>query len=103
MGYHLIKINPNCVNNLAIQPLIIASNLITIHNNNQEKIFEIDQDGNIYFGKDRIKIDSEKELALGFILVISDLTGVPFSNGNKDEFIAKMIQYYRERQLNKIL
>jgi hypothetical protein len=79
------------------------SNLLQINGKNNDCIFKIDMDGNVYFGKDQVKIDTENELALGFILVISDLTGISFSSGNKDEFISKMIQYYRERQLNKIL
>lgn len=95
--------NINCIcNSFSINPTT-QSNMLQINGGNNDCIFRIDADGNVYFGKDQVKIDTENELALGFILVISDLTGISFSNGNKDEFIMKMIQYFRERQLNKII
>lgn len=80
-----------------------ASSLLAIHNKNQERIFSIDEEGNIYFGLEQLKIDDEKELALGFMLVISELTGISFLNKTKDKFISEMIQHFREKQLNKIL
>jgi hypothetical protein len=97
------QVSCQCNQIFTIPNYVQDTNCITIHNKNGDRIFRIDNDGSIYFGEDQVKIDNEKELALGFILVISELTGISFSSGNKDEFISKMIQHFRERQINKIL
>lgn len=81
---------------------LVNMDLIRIQNKNSECVFKIDVVGNIYLGKDQVKLEDERELALGFCLLISDLTGISFG-GDKDEFIGNMVKYYRERQLNKIL
>lgn len=58
--------------------------LLKINNKNQEVIFKITYDGDLYYKKDDLselkKVECDSELALLFMSVIGDLTGSNFTN-----------------------
>jgi hypothetical protein len=82
---------------------IEPQNVLTIKSTNNEKIMEIDSEGDVFFrfNGDFKKIECENDISLMFVAVISGLTGVEYKD--KNELISKIINNYRENQIDKIL
>jgi hypothetical protein len=72
----------------------IKHDLILIQNKNQEVLFKIDY-GNLK------KVEDEKEIAIVFAIVCSDLAGIPLAN--KDELLTKIITNYRNGKIDNLL
>ena len=74
--------------------------LLKINNKNQEVIFKITYDGDLYYKKDDLselkKVECDSELAL----VIGDLTGSNFTN--KEELYRTIANNYRNGNIDKI-
>ena len=78
--------------------------LLKINNKNQEVIFKITYDGDLYYKKDDLnenkKVECDSELALLFMSVIGDLTGSNFTN--KEELYRTIANNYRNGNIDKI-
>lgn len=78
--------------------------LLKINNKNQEVIFKITYDGELYYKKDADsdlkKVECDSELALLFMSVISDLTGSNFTN--KEALYRTIANNYRNGNIDKI-
>lgn len=91
------------MNKLGIYSDDTKHNLLLIIDKNQEVLFKIDYNGNIYFRVDGElkKVEDEKEIAIAFAIVCSDLAGISLSN--KDELLTKIITNYRNGKIDNIL
>jgi hypothetical protein len=78
-------------------------NIFTINSKNNEKLMEIDSEGEVFFrlNGEWKKIECENDVSLMFVAVISELTGVEYKD--KNELISKIINNYRGNQIDKIL
>jgi len=83
--------------------IIEPKNIFTINSKNNEKLMEINSEGDVFFrfNGDFKKIECENDISLMFVAVISGLTGVEYKD--KNELISKIINNYRENQIDKIL
>jgi hypothetical protein len=81
----------------------IPQNVLTINSKNNEKLMEINSEGDVFFrlNGEWKKIDCENDISLMFVAVISELTGVQYKD--KNELISKIIKNYRGNQIDKIL
>jgi len=82
---------------------VTPPNVLVINSPNNEKLLEITNDGTVYFrlNGDMKKIESENDISLMFVAVISGLTG--FAYKDKNELISKIINNYRENKIDNIL
>jgi len=82
---------------------IEPQNVLTIKSTNNEKLMEIDSEGDVFFrlNGEFKKIECENDISLMFVAVISGLTGVQYKD--KNELISKIIKNYRGNQIDKIL
>jgi hypothetical protein len=78
-------------------------NILTINSKNNEKLMEIDSEGEVFFrlNGEWKKIECENDVSLMFVAVISGLSGVQCKD--KNELISKIIKNYRGNQIDKIL
>jgi hypothetical protein len=86
-----------------ILSFVEPSNVFTINSKNNEKIMEINSDGDVYFriNGEFKKIECENDISLMFVAVISGFTGHNYKD--KNELISKIIKNYRENQIDNIL
>lgn len=93
------------ISNLTNESILFTqpSNVFTINSKNNEKLMEINSDGDVYFriNGEFKKIECENDISLMFVAVISGLTG--FNYKDKNELISKIIKNYRENQIDNIL
>ena len=82
---------------------VTQPNILTINSKNNEKLMEIDSEGEVFFrlNGEWKKIECENDISLMFVAVISELTGVQYKD--KNELISKIIKNYRGNQIDKIL
>ena len=82
---------------------VTQPNILTINSKNNEKLMEIDSEGEVFFrlNGEWKKIECENDISLMFVAVISGLTGVEYKD--KNELISKIIENYRGNQIDKIL
>lgn len=82
---------------------VTQPNIFTINSKNNEKLMEIDSEGEVFFrlNGEWKKIECENDISLMFVAVISELTGVQYKD--KNELISKIIKNYRGNQIDKIL
>jgi hypothetical protein len=83
--------------------IIEPKNIFTINSKNNEKLMEINSEGDVFFrfNGDFKKIECENDISLMFVAVISGLTGVEYKD--KNELISNIIKNYRGNQIDKIL
>ena len=83
--------------------IIEPRNIFTINSKNNEKLMEINSEGDVFFrfNGDFKKIECENDLSLMFVAVISGLTGVEYKD--KNELISNIIKNYRGNKIDKIL
>ena len=82
---------------------VTQPNILTINSKNNEKLMEIDSEGEVFFrlNGEWKKIECENDISLMFVAVISELTGVQYKD--KNELVSKIIKNYRGNQIDKIL
>jgi hypothetical protein len=87
----------------SILSYVEPKNIFTINSKNNEKLMEINSEGDVFFrfNGDFKKIECENDISLMFVAVISGLTGVEYKD--KNELISKIINNYRGNQIDKIL
>jgi hypothetical protein len=97
------SINISNLTHNSVLSYIEPKNVLTINSKNNEKIMEIDSEGDVFFrlNGEWKKIDCENDISLMFVAVISGLTGVQYKD--KNELISKIIENYRGNQIDKIL
>jgi len=97
------SINISNLTHNSVLSYIEPKNVLTINSKNNEKIMEIDSEGEVFFRLDGEwkKIKCENDISLMFVAVISELTGVQYKD--KNELISKIIENYRGNQIDKIL
>jgi hypothetical protein len=83
--------------------IIEPRNIFTINSKNNEKLMEINSEGDVFFrfNGDFKKIECENDISLMFVAVISGLTGVEYKD--KNELISNIIKNYRGNKIDKIL
>lgn len=86
--------------NINIQP--INYDPLLIKSKNDEPIFRIDSEGNIYYkiNGEMKKLEDEKELAQLFVICISGVTGYQFQS--KDDLFQTISKNYRIGKIDKI-
>jgi len=99
---HSINLSNSVLSN-SVLSFIEPQNVLTINSKNNEKLMEINSEGDVFFrlNGEWKKIECENDISLMFVAVISDLTGVKYKD--KNELISKIIENYRGNQIDKIL
>jgi len=99
---HSINLSNSVLSN-SVLSFIEPQNVVTINSKNNEKLMEINSEGDVFFrlNGEWKKIECENDISLMFVAVISDLTGVKYKD--KNELISKIIENYRGNQIDKIL
>ena len=104
---HSINLSNSVLSNSVLSNSVLSftepQNVLTINSKNNEKLMEIDSEGEVFFrlNGEWKKIECENDISLMFVAVISGLTG--FSYKDKNELICKIINNYRENKIDNIL